>query len=266
MLMQREYGAEKAREFEALRLAKEPVNDRAKRQLTVRASPSLRLGDTAPDFVQDSAEGPIHLYEWMGASWAVLFSHPSDFTPVCTSELGIVALLKPELDKRNAKAIGLSVDPLPYHVMWARDILETQGAEINFPLLADVDRKVAILYDMIHPNAHGTETVRSIFIIDPKKKVRLIQTYPSSTGRDFDEILRVIDSLQLTDEFPVGTPANWYSGDDVMILASARRHEAGTNFPLGYQEFKPYLRTAPQPSHYLARGLTDTPRRLRRAD
>jgi alkyl hydroperoxide reductase subunit AhpC len=187
----------------------------------------------------------------MGDSWAILFSHPADFTPVCTTELGMVARLKPEFDKRTVKVIGLSVDPLFYHEQWARDIAETQGVELNFPLLADADRKVAQSYDMIHPNAHATETVRSVFIIDPKKTVRLIHTYPGSTGRNFDEVLRVIDSLQLTDDHQVATPANWKLGDDVVILTSVRNQEADKLFPQGYKQLKPYFRITPQPEHKL---------------
>lgn len=248
MLSHYEYGAEKSGEFAAMREGTELPDRRAGPQVEVRASASLRLGDRAPDFIQASPQGPIHLYEWMGSSWAVLFSHPSDFTPVCTTELGMVARLKPEFDKRNVKAIGLSVDPLFYHDMWARDIEETQGVKLNFPLLADADRKVAKLYDMIHPNAHATETVRSVFIIDPKKTVRLIHTYPASTGRNFHEVLRVIDSLQLTDDHQVATPANWMDGDDVVILTSVRNQEADTLFPLGYRELKPYLRITRQPN------------------
>jgi len=223
-------------------------DDRAGPPIEVRPSPSLRLGDKAPDFTQDSTQGPIHFYEWMGESWAVLFSHPADFTPVCTTELGTVARLKPEFDRRNVKAIGLSVDPLFFHEKWAGDIAETQGTELNFPLLADADRKVAQLYDMIHPNAHATETVRSVFIIDPKKTVRLIHTYPAATGRNFDELLRVIDSLQLTDDQRVATPANWKPGEDVVILPSVRNDEADELFPAGYRELKPYLRITPQPN------------------
>ncbi|MDO8614992.1 MAG: peroxiredoxin [Dehalococcoidia bacterium] len=234
-----------------MRAATAAAERRAGPQIDIRPSPSLRLGDKAPDFIQDSTQGAIHFYEWMGDSWAVLFSHPGDFTPVCTTELGMVARLKPEFDKRNVKAIGLSVDPLFYHEMWAGDIAETQGVELNFPLLADADRKVAQLYDMIHPNAHAAETVRSVFIIDPKKSVRLIHTYPASTGRNFDEVLRVIDSLQLGDDHQVATPANWQLGDDVVILTSVRNEEADKLFPQGYKQLKPYFRTTPQPEHKL---------------
>ena len=209
---------------------------------------SLRLGDKVPDFTQDSTQGPIHLYDWMGDGWAVLFSHPADFTPVCTTELGMVAALKPEFDKRNVKVIGLSVDPVDSHEKWAEDIAETQGSKLNFPLLADADRKVAQLYDMIHPSADSTATVRSVFIIDPKKKLRLTLTYPAPTGRNFDELLRVIDSLQLTDNEKVATPANWQDGDDVVILPTIPNEEADKLFPKGYKELKPYLRMTPQPN------------------
>ena len=208
---------------------------------------SIRLGDKAPDFTQDSTEGPLSFHEWMGDSWAVLFSHPADFTPVCTTELGMVARLKQEFGRRNVKVIGLSVDPLRSHEGWARDIAETQAAELNFPLLADADRKVAELYEMIHPNADSTATVRSVFIIDPKKTVRLMLTYPASTGRDFGELLRVIDSLQLTEYQKVATPANWRAGDDVVILPSISSEEAEQMFPQGFRELKPYLRVTAQP-------------------
>jgi len=181
---------------------------------------SLRLGDLAPDFEQDSTEGRIRFHAWLGESWGVLFSHPADFTPVCTTELGRTAKLRDEFARRNVKAIALSVDPVDKHHAWIADINDTQGTELNFPILADADRKVSELYDLIHPNASSTATVRSLFIIDPAKKVRLIITYPASTGRNFDEILRVIDSLQLTDEHSVATPANWKEGDDVVIVPS----------------------------------------------
>jgi alkyl hydroperoxide reductase subunit AhpC len=243
-----EYVIEKTRSFEAEGARVAPGDDYTGRQVDLLQTASLRLGDKAPDFTQDSTQGPIHLYEWMGDSWAVLFSHPADFTPVCTTELGMVARLKPEFDKRNVKVIGLSVDPLFRHEMWAGDIAETQGVELNFPLLADADRKVAQLYDMIHPNAHETRTVRSVFVIDPKKTVRLILSYPDSTGRNFDEVLRVIDSLQLTDDHKVATPANWKAGDDVVILPSIRKEDADKLFPNGYRELKPYFRTTPQPN------------------
>jgi alkyl hydroperoxide reductase subunit AhpC len=209
---------------------------------------ALQLGDVAPDFTQDSTVGPLHFYDWAGASWVVLFSHPKDFTPVCTTELGVVAKLKPEFDKRGVKVIGLSVDPADSHGAWSKDIEETQGAALNFPLVADHDRKVADLYGMIHPNANDTLTVRSVFVIDPNKKLRLSLTYPASTGRNFDEILRVIDSLQLTDNHKVATPANWKQGDDVIISPSVSNAAAKTLFPAGWKELKPYLRTTKQPA------------------
>nr|WP_297457834.1 peroxiredoxin [uncultured Halomonas sp.] len=209
---------------------------------------SLRLGDTAPDFTQDSTEGPINFHEWAGDNWVVLFSHPKDFTPVCTTELGEVSRLKPEFEKRNAKAIGLSVDPVEDHTAWAGDIEETQGYGLNFPLLADGDRKVSDLYDMIHPNANDSLTVRSVFIIDPNKKVRLIITYPASTGRNFPEILRVLDSLQLTDDYKVATPVNWTDGNDCIIVPSVSNEQAKEMFPGGWDEKKPYLRMVKQPN------------------
>ena len=203
---------------------------------------TLRLGDKAPDFTQESTMGPIHFSQWKGDSWAVLFSHPADFTPVCTTELGMVAKLKPDFEKRNVKVIGLSVDPVDSHEKWAGDIAETQGAALNFPLLADADRKVAQLYDMIHPESNGTATVRSVFVIDPKGVLRLTLTYPAATGRNFDEILRVIDSLQLTDSAKMATPVNWQEGDEVVILPSISNEEADKLFPQGYKQIKPYLR------------------------
>ncbi|AFY71270.1 1-Cys peroxiredoxin [Thalassoporum mexicanum PCC 7367] len=210
---------------------------------------TLRLGDTVPDFTQDSTEGPIHLYEWMGDSWVVLFSHPADFTPVCTTELGTVAKLKDEFAKRNVKPIALSVDDVESHKGWAGDIEETQGAAVNYPILADGDRKVSDLYDMIHPNASNTLTVRTVFVIDPNKKLRLNLTYPASAGRNFDEILRVIDSLQLTDYHKVATPANWKDGDDCVVVPSIKEEaELKANFPKGYTVIKPYLRMTPQPN------------------
>lgn len=210
---------------------------------------SLRLGDIAPDFTQDSTEGKISFHQWLGSSWGVLFSHPRDFTPVCTTELGEVAKLKPEFEKRNVKAIGLSVDPLSDHQRWVGDIQETQGCALNFPLLADADKTVANLYDMIHPNANDTFTVRSVFVIDPNKKIRLIITYPASTGRNFVEILRVIDSLQLTDNYKVATPVNWKDGQDVIIVPSLQDEaEMKKLFPKGYKIVKPYLRITPQPN------------------
>ncbi|MGB8713935.1 MAG: peroxiredoxin [Onishia taeanensis] len=209
---------------------------------------ALQLGDIAPDFTQDSTDGPINFHEWAGDSWVILFSHPKDFTPVCTTELGEVSRLKPEFDKRNTKAIGLSVDPLADHKAWVGDIQETQGQALNFPLLADADRKVSDLYGMIHPNANDTLTVRSVFIIDPNKKLRLTLTYPASTGRNFDEILRVLDSLQLTDGYKVATPVNWRDGDDCIIVPAVSNEEAKTLFPKGWDEQKPYLRVTKQPN------------------
>ena len=209
---------------------------------------SLRLGDTAPDFEQDSTDGRIKFHDWIGNSWAILFSHPKDFTPVCTTELGEVARLKPEFDKRNTKVIGLSVDGLKEHQGWIGDIKETQGHALNFPLLADADRKVSELYDMILPNMDTTATVRSVFIIGPDKKVKLQITYPMSTGRNFDEIIRVLDSLQLTANFKVATPVNWRDGQDCIIPPSIPDAEADTLFPKGYKKIKPYLRVTPQPN------------------
>jgi alkyl hydroperoxide reductase subunit AhpC len=209
---------------------------------------TVRIGDTAPDFVQESTEGPIHFHDWIGDKWAVLFSHPKDFTPVCTTELGAVAKLKPEFDKRNVKVIGLSVDPLSDHRAWSGDIAETQGTALNFPLLADADRKVSDLYGMIHPNASDTLTVRSVYVIGPDKKVKLTITYPASTGRNFDEILRVIDSLQLTSDYKVATPVNWQHGDDCIIVPAVSDVEADKAFPKGYRKVKPYLRITPQPN------------------
>ncbi len=208
---------------------------------------AVQLGDVAPDFTQESTEGPLHLYEWAGDSWVVLFSHPKDFTPVCTTEFGAVARLKPEFDKRNVKVVGLSVDQLTNHAGWSKDIEETQGAALNFPLIADTDRTVSDLYGMIHPNASDTMTVRSVFIIGPDKKVKLTLTYPASTGRNFQEILRVIDSLQLTAKHKVATPSDWKQGDDVIITAAVSNEDAKTLFP-DYKEVKPYLRTTPQPT------------------
>ncbi|MFT2095070.1 peroxiredoxin [Acidiphilium multivorum] len=208
---------------------------------------SIQLGQLAPDFEQVSTQGPIKFHEWLGDSWGVLFSHPKDYTPVCTTELAEVARLKPEWDKRNAKPIGLSVDPADSHAGWEDDIKETQGQSLNFPLLADADRKVSQLYGMIHPEADPTVTVRSVFIIDPNKKVRLIITYPPSTGRNFDEIVRVIDSLQLTDAHKVATPVNWNDGDEVIILPSLSDDDAKTRFPDGWKTLRPYLRMVAQP-------------------
>jgi alkyl hydroperoxide reductase subunit AhpC len=208
---------------------------------------ALQLGDIVPDFTQESTEGQLHFYDWVGDSWVVLFSHPKDFTPVCTTELGAVAKLKPEFDKRGVKVIGLSVDPSDSHGRWSKDIEETQGAALNFPLIADHDRKVSDLYGMIHPNASDTLTVRSVFVIDPNKKVRLTLTYPASTGRNFDELLRVIDSLQLTDRHKVATPGNWRQGEDVIIVPSVSNEQAKELFPGGWTEHRPYLRTTKQP-------------------
>ncbi|MBG4525159.1 peroxiredoxin [Pseudomonas aeruginosa] len=210
---------------------------------------SLRLGDIAPDFEQDSSEGRIRLHEWLGDSWGVLFSHPADFTPVCTTELGFTAKLKDQFAQRGVKVLALSVDPVESHLKWIDDINETQDTRVNFPIIADADRKGSELYDLIHPNANDTLTVRSLFIIDPNKKVRLIITYPASTGRNFNEILRVIDSLQLTDEHKVATPANWEDGDEVVIVPSLKdEEEIKRRFPKGYRAVKPYLRLTPQPN------------------
>ncbi|MGQ3056687.1 MAG: peroxiredoxin [Nevskia sp.] len=208
---------------------------------------TLRLGDIVPDFTADTTEGPIRFHDWLGTSWGVLFSHPKNYTPVCTTELGYTAKLKPEFERRNVKAIGLSVDKLEDHHGWAKDIEETQGAALNFPLIADADRKVADLYDMIHPNASDSFTVRSVFVIDPNKKLRLSLTYPASTGRNFDEILRVIDSLQLTDRHKVATPVNWKQGEDVIIVPALKNEDAAKLFPDGWKTLKPYLRVVPQP-------------------
>lgn len=210
---------------------------------------TIRLGDIAPDFQQDSSQGTISFHQWLGDQWGVLFSHPADFTPVCTTELGFTAKLADEFAKRNVKAIALSVDPVESHMRWIGDIDETQGTTVNFPILADADRKVSQLYDLIHPNANDTLTVRSLFVIDPNKKVRLTITYPASTGRNFHEILRVIDSLQLTDSHKVATPANWQDGDDVVIVPSLKdEEEIKQRFPKGYTAVKPYLRLTPQPN------------------
>lgn len=208
---------------------------------------SLRLGDTAPDFEADTTEGRIRFHDWLGDAWGVLFSHPKNYTPVCTTELGYTAKLKPAFDARNVKAIGLSVDKLEDHHGWSKDIEETQGAALNFPLIADPDFKVSNLYGMIHPNASDRFTVRSVFVIDPNKKVRLTITYPASTGRNFDEILRVIDSLQLTDGYKVATPVNWKAGEDVIIVPAVSNEDASKLFPQGWKELKPYLRIVSQP-------------------
>lgn len=208
---------------------------------------SLKLSDIVPDFTQDSTQGPLNFYEWAGDSWVVLFSHPKDFTPVCTTELGTVARLKPEFDQRGVKPLGLSVDPVDSHESWARDIEETQGQALNFPLIADHDRKVSTLLDLIHPNASDTTTVRTVLVIDPARKLRLTLTYPASTGRNFQEILRTIDSLQLTDNHKVATPADWKQGEDVIIVPSLDDEAARALFPDGWTTHKPYLRTVAQP-------------------
>ena len=210
---------------------------------------AVQLGDTAPDFTQESTEGTIKFHEWLGDKWGVLFSHPKDFTPVCTTELGAVAKIKPEFEKRNTKIIAVSVDPVDSHKKWIGDIEETQHVKMNFPILGDADRKVSNLYGMIHPNANDTLTVRSVFVIDPKKKVRLTITYPASTGRNFDEILRVIDSIQLTEYHAVATPADWKQGDDCVIVPSLTDPKImKEKFPKGWKELRPYLRMTPQPN------------------
>ncbi|MCB0996499.1 MAG: peroxiredoxin [Acidimicrobiales bacterium] len=209
---------------------------------------AIRLGDIAPDFQADTTEGTISFHDWKDGSWAVLFSHPKDFTPVCTTELGYTAKLKDEFAKRGVKVIGLSVDSVEDHNAWLGDIEETQGQAVNFPMIGDPDRTVAGLYDMIHPNANDTLTVRSVFVIDPANKVRLTLTYPASTGRNFDELLRVIDSLQLTDAHKVATPVNWQQGGDVIIVPALSNDDAQKLFPDGWDEQKPYLRVVKQPS------------------
>lgn len=209
---------------------------------------ALQLGDTVPDFQQASSEGEISFYDWAGDSWVVLFSHPADYTPVCTTELGAVAKLKPEFEKRNVKVIALSVDDVESHKGWIGDINETQCTNVNYPILADSDKKVANLYDMIHPKSLNNLTVRTVFVIDPAKKLRLTITYPASTGRNFEEILRVIDSLQLTDNYQVATPVNWKDGDDCVVVPSIPTEEAKQKFPLGVTEIKSYLRMTPQPN------------------
>ena len=209
---------------------------------------ALRLGDISPNFTAETTEGEIDFHEWLGNSWGVLFSHPKDFTPVCTTELGEAARLKPEFDRRDVKVIGLSVDPADSHKRWAEDIRETQGSALNFPVIADPTHRVAELYDMIHPEISDVFTVRSVFIIGPDKKVKLMITYPASTGRNFDEILRVIDSLQLTANFSAATPVNWKDGDDVIIVPSLSDDAAKEKFPGGWKTIKPYLRLVPQPN------------------
>jgi alkyl hydroperoxide reductase subunit AhpC len=215
----------------------------------------LRIGDEAPDFTAQTTEGPVHFHDWIGDKWAILFSHPKDFTPVCTTELGYMAKLKPEFDKRNTKVIGLSIDPVDDHKRWAKDIEETQGTAINYPMIGDPDLTVAKLYDMIHPNASGTQprtaadnaTIRSVFIVGPDKKIKLILTYPMTTGRNFDEVLRVLDSMQLTAKHKVATPVNWKQGEDVIIAGSVKDDEAKLKYPGGWKAPKPYLRIVPQP-------------------
>jgi len=209
---------------------------------------AIRLGDEAPDFTAETTDGTVSLHEYLGDSWGMLFSHPNDFTPVCTTELGALARRKAEFDQRNVKLIGVSVDPLDSHQGWVKDIEETQGAALNYPLIADPDHKVADLYDMIHPNANDTLTVRSVFIIGPDKKVKLMITYPASTGRNVDEILRVIDSLQLTANYQVATPVNWSDGDDCIIVTAVSDDDAKEKFPKGWKTLKPYLRITPQPN------------------
>lgn len=209
---------------------------------------SIRLGDVAPDFTADSSEGTINFYEWLGNSWGILFSHPADFTPVCTTELGSAARLKPEFDKRDVKVIALSVDPVESHLRWISDINETQHTEVNFPIIADPVFEVSKLYGFVHPNASDKFTVRSVVVIGPDKKVKLLITYPASTGRNFNEILRVIDSLQLTAGYSVATPANWKQGEDVVVVPSIKTEDIPAKFPKGFTEIKPYLRTTPQPN------------------
>ena len=209
---------------------------------------TLRLGDTAPDFTAVTSEGTLNFYEYLGDSWGILFSHPADFTPVCTTELGTAAKFKDEFDKRNVKMMALSVDGAASHVEWIKEINETQGTEVNFPIVADVERKVSDLYDMIHPNADDTLTVRSVFIIDPNKKIKLTLTYPASTGRNFYELLRVIDSLQLTANHKVATPANWKNGEKVVVSPAIPTEEAKGIFTKGVEEIKPYLRLTPDPT------------------
>ncbi len=209
---------------------------------------ALRLGDEAPNFTADTTEGRLDFHQWLGSGWGVLFSHPADYTPVCTTELGAVAKIKGEFDRRNCKVIAVSVDPLQAHHGWIQDINETQQTTMNFPIIADPTREVAALYDMIHPNADNTFTVRSVFVIGPDKKVKLTLTYPASTGRNFLELLRVIDSLQLTAKFKVATPANWQEGQDCIIVTAVKDEEIPAHFPKGHRQVKPYLRYTPQPN------------------
>jgi alkyl hydroperoxide reductase subunit AhpC len=209
---------------------------------------SIRLGDTAPDFQAQTSLGDISFHDWLGTSWGVLFSHPADFTPVCTTELGTVANYYPEFEKRNTKVIALSVDKLTSHAEWIKDINETQSTTVNFPIIADENKSIATLYDMLHPNASENFTVRSVFVIGPDKKVKLTLTYPASTGRNFDELLRVIDSLQLTANYSVATPANWNQGEDVVIIPAVKDEDIPAKFPKGHTRIKPYLRMTPQPN------------------
>lgn len=209
---------------------------------------ALRLGDIAPDFTAETSQGKINFHEWLGDSWAVFFSHPRDYTPVCTTELGAVARIKDEFDQRNTKVIAISVDPLDSHQGWIKDINETQNTNVNFPIIADPSKEVANLYDMIHPNANDTATVRSVFILSPDKKIKLTLTYPASTGRNFAEIIRVLDSLQLTSGYSVATPANWEYGQDCIIVPAVKDEEIPAKFPKGHTVIKPYLRTTPQPN------------------
>jgi len=209
---------------------------------------AIRLGDIAPDFNAETTQGPISFHQWLGDSWCVFFSHPADFTPVCTTELGTVSRYLPEFGKRNVKVIAISVDPLNSHLKWVDDINETQHTTVTYPIIADADRHVATLYDMIHPAASETQTVRSVFIIGPDKKIKLTLTYPASTGRNFDEIIRVIDSLQLTAKYSVATPANWKEGGDVIISLAVKDEDIAAKFPKGYTRVKPYLRVTPQPN------------------
>ncbi|MDG1843197.1 MAG: peroxiredoxin [Nitrospinaceae bacterium] len=219
------------------------INNGMERKSTM----TIRLGDTAPDFTAETTEGTIKFHEWLGDGWAILFSHPKDYTPVCTTELGRVANLKGEFDKRNVKVIAVSVDPLESHKGWIKDINETQSCTMNYPIIADPDRNVATIYGMIHPNALDNLTVRSVFIIGPDKKVKLQLTYPASTGRNFDEIMRVIDSLQLTANYQVATPADWKQGDDCVVVPAIKTEDIPAKFPKGFKEVKPYLRMTPQP-------------------
>ncbi|MBA2421963.1 MAG: peroxiredoxin [Chitinophagales bacterium] len=209
---------------------------------------TLRLGDEAPNFTAETTEGTINLHEWLGNGWGILFSHPADFTPVCTTELGMVAKSKSDFDKRNVKVIAISVDPMDAHHKWVSDINETQNTTVNFPMIADPDKTIANLYDMIHPNSSDKMTVRSVFVIGPDKKIKLMLTYPASTGRNFNELLRTIDSLQLTANYSVATPANWQNGDDCIIVNSISDDDIPSKFPKGYTKVKPYLRTTPQPN------------------